>query len=262
MSERKIEIARHGIDAFNRGDAEALLQIATDDIELFSALSGAVEGGAFQGGPGLEAYFEVMAATWSEFRILPGEFRDLGDQLLVIGRVWGRGKGSSVPVEAPHAIVMDFRDEHVWRIHSSFDPGEARQEVARSTRSRESVDVVLRWLLSFGRDRSAFSDVTHPEVEWMPFEENHRPSHGIEEALRLRDEWLGAWDEQSIEIDEIWGQHDAVFVAATVVCRTGAGDAPIEIRFYGHCRVRDGKVSYCYEHLNREAALRAIRLSE
>jgi ketosteroid isomerase-like protein len=262
MSERKIEIARRGIDAFNRGDAEALFQIATDDIELFSALTGAVEEGDFQGGAGLEAYFEIMAATWGEFRILPEEFRDLDDRLLVLGRAWGLGKGSRVPVEAPHAIVMEFRGEHVWRIHSYLDPSEALQDVARSTQSRESVDVVLRWLLAFGRDRRAFSDVTHPEVEWMPFEENHRPSHGVDGALRLRDEWLGAWDEQSIKIDEIWGQQDAVFVAATVVCRGGASDVPIEIRFYGHCRVRDRKVSYCYEHLNRDAALRAMRLSE
>jgi ketosteroid isomerase-like protein len=262
MSERKIEIAKRGIDAFNRGDADALFGIATDDIELFSALAGAVEGGSFQGGTGLEAYFELMAATWGEFRVLPAEFRDLGDQLLVVGRVQGLGKGSLVPVEAPHAIVMDFRGDHVWRIHSYLDPGEALQDVARSAQSRQSADVVLQWLLSFGRDRSAFSEVTHPEIEWMPFEENHRPSHGIDGALRLRDEWLGAWDEQSIEIDEIWGQHDAVFVAATVVCRAGASDVPIEIRFYGHCRVRDRKVSYCYEHLNRDAALRGMGLSE
>jgi SnoaL-like domain len=134
--------------------------------------------------------------------------------------------------------------------------------VARSAQSRQSADVVLRWLLSFGRDRSAFSDVTHPEIDWMPFEENHKPSHGVDGALRLRDEWLGAWDEQSIEIHEIWGQHDAVFVAATVVCRGGATETPIEIRFYGHCRVRDRKVSYCYEHLNRGAALRAMGVSE
>ena len=100
--------------------------------------------------------------------------------------------------------------------------------------------------------------MTHPEIEWMPFEENHKPSRGIDGALRLRDEWLGAWDEQSIEIDEIWGQHHAVFVAATVVCRGGASEVPIEIRLYGHCRVRDRKVSFCYEHLNRDAALAAI----
>jgi hypothetical protein len=30
--------------------------------------------------------------------------------------------------------------------------------------------------------------------------------------------------------------------------------------FYGHCRVSDGKVSYCYEHLNRNQALKALEL--
>jgi len=262
VSEQKTETAMRGIDAFNRGDAGALLQIATDDVELVSALAGAVEGGDFRGRAGLEAYFGIMAATWGEFRILPDEFRNLGDRLLVVGRVWGLGRGSRVPVEAPHAIVMDFKGDQVWRIHSYLDPGEALQDIARTAQSRESVDVVVRWLLSFGRDRDAFRDVTHPEIEWMPFEENHRPSHGVDGALRLRDQWLGAWDEQSIEIEEIWGRHDAVFLAATVVCHSRASDVPIKIRFYGHCRVRDRKVSYCYEHLNRDAALRAVGPSD
>src|SRR5262249_45368094 len=157
------------------------------------------------------------------------------------------------------AIVMDFRGDKVWRIHSYFDQAEALEDVAIEAMSRRNVEVVLRWLLAFGSDRDAFSAVTHPEIEWMPFEEGHLPSHGRDAALRLRDQWLGVW-EDSITIEEIWGRGDEVFLAATVVGRGKASGAEVEMRFYGHCRVRDGKVSYCYEHLDRDEALKAVGL--
>ena len=260
MSAEKVDIARRGIDAFNRGDVEALAADTTEDVELFPALAGAVEGGGFHGRAGIEAYFQITAETWGEFRVLAEDFYDLGDGVLVVGRIWGRGKGSRVPVEAPNAIVMDFRGTKVWRIHSYFDQAEA-QNVALETMSRKNVEVVLRWLLAFGSDRDAFSAVTHPEIEWMPFEEGHTPSNGLDAALRLRDRWLGAWEE-SITIEEIWARGDDVFLAATLVGRRKASSAEVEMRFYGHCRVRDDKVSYCYEHLSRDEALKAVGVEE
>ena len=257
MSSKKVNIAERGIDAFNGGDLEGFAAYATEDVELFTALAGAVEGRGFHGRAGIEAYFQVTEETWGEFRILAEDYRDLGDRVLVVGRVWGRGKGSRVPVEAPVAIVVDFRGERVWRLHSYLDETEALADVATEASSHSNVEVVLRWLLAFGSDRDVFSAVTHPEIEWMPFEEGHIPSHGLEGALRLRDQWLGVW-EQTITIEEIWPRDDEVFLAAKVVGRGRASGAEVEMPFFGHCRVRDDKVSYCYEHLSRDEALNAI----
>ena len=170
--------------------------------------------------------------------------------------MWGRGKGSRVPVEAPNAIVVDFRGEKVWRIHSYFDQAEALEYVALETMYGENVEVVLRWLLAFGSDRDAFGAVTHPEIEWMPFEEGHIPSHGLDRpaAQRSMARRVGAKHQDRGDL----GRSDHVFLAATVVGRGRASGAEVEIRFYGHCRVRDDKVSYCYEHLNRDEALIAV----
>jgi ketosteroid isomerase-like protein len=229
---------------------------------LFAALAGAVEGGGFRGRAGIEAYLQITAETWDEFRILAEDFRDLGDGALVVGRMWGRGKGSRVPVEAPNAIVMDFRGDKVWRIRSYFDQAEALEDVGVAATSQKNVEIVLRWLLAFGSDRDAFSSLTHPEIEWMPFEEGNLPSHGLDAALRLRDQWLGAWEQQSIAVSEIWGRDGDVFLAATLLSRGKASGAEVETRLYQHCRVRDEKVSYCYEHLSREEALKAVGLEE
>ena len=169
--------ARH--DAFNRGDAEAFAAYATEDVELFAALAGAVEGGSFHGRAGIETYFQITAETWGEFRILAEDFRDLGDRVLVVGRIWGRGKGSRVPVEAPNAIVMDFRGEEVWRIHSYFDQAEALDDVALKAMSRKNEEVVLRWLLAFG---GASADDTNTPALWSA---SVRRAQGVDIDARI-----------------------------------------------------------------------------
>jgi len=40
VSQKNVESARRGIDAFNRGDVEALAADTTEDVELFAALGG------------------------------------------------------------------------------------------------------------------------------------------------------------------------------------------------------------------------------
>jgi hypothetical protein len=109
--------------------------------------------------------------------------------------------------------------------------------------SQENVEIVQAWLLAFEEDRDAFSAITHPAIEWMPFEENHTPTRGVEGALRIRDGWLDAWDEHTTEIEEIRGRGDGVYPAAKLIGR-------------------GGKVVYFYEHLNREDALKAAGLED
>jgi len=55
---------------------------------------------------------------------------------------------------------------------------------------------------------------------------------------------------------------DGVFMAARLIGRGKASGVEVDMRFYGHCRVRDGKVSYCYEHLSRGEALKAMGIEE
>jgi ketosteroid isomerase-like protein len=58
-------------------------------------------------------------------RVLPEEFRDLGDRVLMLGRMTGRGLGSGVPVDAPIGMVFACRGDKISRIRSFLDHGEA-----------------------------------------------------------------------------------------------------------------------------------------
>ena len=84
----------------------------------------AYEGGCYQGREGVERYAADRSENWEELQSVAEEFRDLGDRVLVLGRQVGRGKGSGARVDAPLAVILDFRDDRIWRFRAYFDRAE------------------------------------------------------------------------------------------------------------------------------------------
>ncbi len=125
MSQRNVEIVARAIDRFNQRDVAALADLVTPDLELFPAVIGVVEGGSYRGRNGLATYFDTLADAWEDARILPDELRDLGDRVLVLGRLEGLGRGSGVPVQAPQGIIFVFRGGSVSCVRAYLDHGEA-----------------------------------------------------------------------------------------------------------------------------------------
>ena len=125
MSHEHVEIAKRLKDAFNRRDVDALMEFANPDIEFTTAMIGTVAGGSLRGREGIEAVFADIGDTWEEHRMVIEEIRDLGDRVLGLGRLEGRGRGSGVSVDVPLAVMSDFRDGKVWRTRSYLDHGEA-----------------------------------------------------------------------------------------------------------------------------------------
>lgn len=119
-----MEIVKRLIDAFNQRDVGAFVALTTADFEWSTSVM-AVEGELFWGREGIETYFERMSDVWEEFRGLADEYRDLGQRVLWLGRIEGRGRGSGVPVDAPLDMLFDLRGGKVSRMRSFLDHGEA-----------------------------------------------------------------------------------------------------------------------------------------
>ena len=60
-----------------------------------------------------------------EIHVEFSEVRDLGDQVLGVGRIRTRGKASGVVTEAPLGYVADFRGGKVTRVRTYLDAREA-----------------------------------------------------------------------------------------------------------------------------------------
>jgi ketosteroid isomerase-like protein len=129
MSQENVEIVQRGIDAFNRRDVDLIADLTTPDFAWFPAMAEAVEAGVYRGREGIEAYFADLSKTWEELRILPGQFHDLGDRVLVLGRIDGRGVGSGVPVDAPLGLIYELRGGKIALARGHLDHAEALKAV-------------------------------------------------------------------------------------------------------------------------------------
>src|SRR5690242_2116154 len=121
----KVDVARRVVDAYNRRDVEGLFaELATSDFEWYPAIVRGLDGSVYRGRAGVERFNVDTSENWAELQSLPEEFRDLGDRVLILGRLKGRGKASGAPVDAPQAIVLDFRGDRIWRSRVYLDHAE------------------------------------------------------------------------------------------------------------------------------------------
>ena len=125
MSRDKVDVVRRLADAYNRRDVDrAFAELVTCDFEWYPATTSALDGSGYRGREGLERFWSDTSENWEEFRMIADEFRDLGDRVLVLGRLKGRGKGSGAPVEQPFANILEFRGVRVCRARVYFDRAE------------------------------------------------------------------------------------------------------------------------------------------
>ena len=86
-----MDVVKAVFAAFAERDVEGVLAYASPDIE-FSAVTGDHAGRTepYRGHDGLRQYFRDLTEVWDELRIVPGEFRQTDDTVLVTGRVSAR----------------------------------------------------------------------------------------------------------------------------------------------------------------------------
>ena len=111
MSQENVEAVHEWIAAINRRDLAALLELADPDIEFRSylaALSGS--GGAYRGHDGLKRYLRDLDDAWESFQVEQDECRDLGEIVLMVGRLHARGRSSGLEVKERLAFLHTFRE--------------------------------------------------------------------------------------------------------------------------------------------------------
>jgi ketosteroid isomerase-like protein len=127
MPEDNIEFAQRAVDAFNRGEVDAVLTMLSPDVEVFASRSLANEG-RFHGREGYLEWIGQWLEAWETFRVeMEDDFSTAGDDVVVSAHQYGRGKGSGVEVEMPIAYLFTVRDGQAVRIHLYPSKAEALQ---------------------------------------------------------------------------------------------------------------------------------------
>jgi ketosteroid isomerase-like protein len=67
-------------------------------------------GGIFRGHTEIARAWRGVREAWSEYRVDADEARMVGDALLVLGRIHGRGAHSDIEINSEWSAVVRFRD--------------------------------------------------------------------------------------------------------------------------------------------------------
>lgn len=84
----------------------------------------------YRGIDGLARLDDEIRDVWEEFRVVPEQFIDAGDRVVVMEKIRGRGRSSGVEVETrTYATIWTLRDGQVTRVQVGVDPNEALKAV-------------------------------------------------------------------------------------------------------------------------------------
>ena len=132
MSQENVEITRAGLDAFNSGGIESMLQFVHPDVEWRNADADA--GAVYRGHDELRKLFdEDFGEALEEMRQLPEDVIDVGGEtVLVLTRFQARGKGSGIVLDEAWAFIATLREGHLFRVRTFTDRAAARKAVGLS----------------------------------------------------------------------------------------------------------------------------------
>jgi ketosteroid isomerase-like protein len=128
MSEANVELARRSFEAWCRRDADWFVENTTPEFEFVAAVMTTVEGegGTVRGGEeGIRQYFTVLDEPWESFVVDEDEYREVDEQVVCVGRLRAKGRGSGVEFDQPIAMVLWFGGDKIARARSFLDVDEA-----------------------------------------------------------------------------------------------------------------------------------------
>ncbi len=109
MSRENVELVQRGFDAYNRRDFPAFFELFHPEL-TYRNREDEPDVRLYQGLEDYKRYVESWLETFGDLQLEPQEFIDLGEEVIAVAEVRGRG-GSAVPeVHGSYAFLLGFRD--------------------------------------------------------------------------------------------------------------------------------------------------------
>ena len=121
-----MEIALATVDAWNRGDREAWLDLWDEEAEFYP-LRAQLEGESYSGHDGLMRFLAEMTQDFEEVRFEIEETRDAGEQVVGTGRFRARGRASGVELNVPLGVLARMRRGKIVYMRFFSEPADARE---------------------------------------------------------------------------------------------------------------------------------------
>jgi ketosteroid isomerase-like protein len=259
MSQENVEAVHRGVDAMNRGEPDAILDMVDDEV-VWEPLRASFEG-AYRGHAGMRRYFADTAESFERFEVRFTEMRDLGERVLAIGTVRARGRDSGAEIEIVTAAVFTFREGRLVH-YKDYGDRRAALEAAGVEEDRGNLEIVRRAFEEMGNEDHR-GGVWDPDVEiinaegWV-IQTTYRGHEGLRRWWADLAEAFGDFRivlEEWVAVDE-----ERVLTTQRFVAHFRTTDIPFDGRWWSIIWVKDGKVVRGQGHLSRRRAMRAAGL--
>jgi ketosteroid isomerase-like protein len=132
MSQEKVEIIRRMYDSFERGDVPAVLGQMDQQIEWKEADNFIYADGNPYVGPQavLEGVLMRFGSEWESFAVIPEEWLDAGNHVVVLGTYTGTHKETGREVRAQFAHVWGVKGDRVVRFQQYTDTKQFADAIA------------------------------------------------------------------------------------------------------------------------------------
>jgi ketosteroid isomerase-like protein len=124
MSEPYVQMVRDAIAGFNDGDPDRMAaSMAPGGVIV--PLRAALEDIVYEGPNAAHEFWAASMQAWSALHIDVSEFRDLGDRVLVLGRLIATARETGVELDTQVAWIVTFEDDQVAEIRTFASQAEA-----------------------------------------------------------------------------------------------------------------------------------------
>jgi ketosteroid isomerase-like protein len=125
VSRADIEVLRRAYEAFNRRDLDALTGFFDPEAYWVPSPSVWGAGKTYHGHEGLAELLAELASDWRAFESRPEEFREVGDLILVLGRVHAVPAEGDREIDSPTAWIWEMRNGKALLLQAYADPAKA-----------------------------------------------------------------------------------------------------------------------------------------
>jgi ketosteroid isomerase-like protein len=121
----RLDIARRGIEAYNSGHFEAVVELLDEEIEAVVP-DGMANAGTYYGHQGFRRMTKDWEEAWEEFRVDIEDLIEEGDAVIAPVMQHARGRGSGVETHMHAVHLMRFRRGlmYRWRLCETLDEAE------------------------------------------------------------------------------------------------------------------------------------------
>ena len=111
-------LLRRFYESFNQRDLDAVLELCTDDVEVYKDPEVVEMVAAFtpRGQERVAQYLRGWLESWDAYNARPEDFMQTGDDVAALVHLRARGKGSQFDIEEEMADVFTVREGKIARV--------------------------------------------------------------------------------------------------------------------------------------------------